>query len=114
VRMPERAIAPQPITVAFMVAGACDEPTAATARLYLEKGMFGSDFLFSADGSGRPTRHTHEAIDQIIDSIGSRGDGAASLDQLAGQVESARLASAVVFAPPVDGPWRDRVAAFSR
>ena len=114
VRMPERAIAPQPVTVAFLVAGAGDEPTAATARLYLEKGLFGPDFLFSADGAARPTRHTHEAVDQIIDSISARADGGASLDSLANQVEQTRLTTCVVFAPAVDGPWRARVTAFSR
>lgn len=114
VRMPERAIAPQPITVAFLVAGPGDEPTAATARLYLERGVFGPDFLFSADGAARPTRDTYEAVDQIIDSVAARGDGGASLDALASQVEAARLSTCVVFAPPVDGPWRDRVTAFVR
>ncbi|HKA91101.1 MAG TPA: DUF58 domain-containing protein [Haliangiales bacterium] len=114
VRMPERAIAPQPITVAFLVAGPGDEPTAATARLYLERGVFGPDFLFSADGAARPTRDTHEAVDQIIDSVAARAHGGASLDALASQVEATRLATCVVFAPPVDGPWRERVTAFIR
>jgi hypothetical protein len=114
VRMPERAIAPQPITVAFLVAGPDDEPTAATARLYLERGVFGPDFLFSADGAARPTRDTNEAVDQIIDSVAARADGGASLDALAAQVEATRLSTCVVFAPPVDGPWRDRVTAFVR
>ena len=45
VRMPERAIAPQPITVAFLVAGEHDEPTASAARLYLERGLVGKFFL---------------------------------------------------------------------
>src|SRR4029079_3371216 len=58
VRTPERAIAPAPITVAFLVAGAADEPTAATARLYLERGMFGPDFLFAADGPAPPPHGT--------------------------------------------------------
>jgi hypothetical protein len=114
VRMPERAIAPQPITVAFLIAGPGDEPTAATARLYLERGVFGPDFLFSADGATRPTRDPHEAVDQIIDSVASRADGGASLDSLAAQVEGARMSTCVMFVPPVDGPWRDRVTAFAR
>jgi len=114
VRMPERSISPRPITVAFMVAGDGDEPTAATARLYLERGLLGPDFLFSADGATRPTAKTHEAVEQIVDSIRSRREGAVSLPALASQVEPARLGACVVFAPPVDGPWRERVTAFAR
>jgi uncharacterized protein DUF58 len=114
VRMPERAIAPQPVTVAALVAGAGDEPTAATARLYLEKGMFGSDFLFLADGSERPTGRAVEAVEQIIDSVAARGDGGTALAALVSQVDATRLGACVVFAPPIDGPWRERLAAFSR
>ena len=114
VRMPERSISPRPITVAFLVAGAGDEPTAATARLYLERGLLGPDFLFSADGAARPTAKTGEAVEQIVDSIRSRHDGAVSLPALAAQVEPARLGACVVFVPPVDGPWRERVLAFAR
>jgi hypothetical protein len=114
VRMPERALAPKPITVAFLVAGEADDATAATARLYLEKGLFGPDFVFSADGAAKPTSLPHEAIDQIVQSSARREDGGATLEALAAQVESAKLQSCVVFVPPVDGPWRERVAAFSR
>jgi hypothetical protein len=109
VRMPERALAPQPITVAFLVAGPSDEPTAAAARLYLERGILGPDFIFAADGSSKPTRDPREAIDQIIDSAAARGDGGAGLAGLASQVDRSRLTSFLVFAPPVDGPWRARV-----
>ena len=48
--------------------GPGDEPTAAAARLYLERGMLGPDFIFAADGAPRPTRDPREALDQIIDS----------------------------------------------
>jgi Protein of unknown function DUF58 len=114
VRMPERALAPKPITVAFLVAGAEDDATAATARLYLERGLFGPDFVFSADGAAKPTSQPHEAIDQIVDSGSQRDHGGHSLEALAAQVEAARLTSCVVFVPPVDGPWRERVTAFTR
>lgn len=109
VRMPERALAPQPITVAFLVAGPSDEPTAAAARLYLERGILGPDFIFAADGSSRPTRDAREALEQIIDSAKARGEGGAALAGLATQVDRSRMISFIVFAPPVDGPWRARV-----
>jgi uncharacterized protein (DUF58 family) len=114
VRMPERAIAPRPVTVAAMVAGRGDEPTAAVARLYLERGFFGPDFVFTADGAAQTTGKTHEAVEQIIDSIAARPRGGDTLSALVTQVERARLASCVIFVPPLDGPWRERVMEFSR
>jgi hypothetical protein len=114
VRMPERSVAPKPITVSFMVAGPGDEPTAATARLYLEKKLFGPDFVFSADGAEKPTSEVYEALEQIVDSVRARSRSAEGIEALAAQVDPARLASCVVFAPPVDGAWRERVSAFAR
>jgi hypothetical protein len=111
VRMPERAIAPSPTTVAFLIAGPGDEPSCGTARLYLERNLFGADFLFGADGAAAPARDRDTALDQIIDSAGS--DGGSALDQLGKNIDPMRLASCVVFAPAVDGPWRERVVAFA-
>lgn len=111
VRMPERAIAPSPTTVAFLIAGSGDEPTCGTARLYLERNLFGADFLFGADGAAAPARDRDTALDQIIDSAG--GDGGSALEQLGKTIDPMKLASCVVFAPAVDGPWRDRLAAFA-
>jgi hypothetical protein len=112
VRMPERAIAPSPTTVAFLIAGPGDEPSCGTARLYLERNLFGTDFLFGADGAAAPARDRDTALDQIIDSAAS-SDPAAALDRLGKDIDPVRLASCVVFAPAVDGPWRERVAAFA-
>jgi len=115
VRMPERAIAPRPTTVAFLVAGHGDEPTCAAARLYLERNLFGRDFLFCADGALEPAHEADVAIEQIIDSAATVADdgGAIGLEQQAAQVDHARLASCVVFAPAIDGAWRERVVAFA-
>jgi hypothetical protein len=96
------------------VAGAEDEPAAAVARLYLERGFFGPDFLFCADGAEQPTNKTPEAIEQIIDSAARKHDGGAMLTTAAAQIDRAKLGSCVVFAPPVDGPWRVRVSELSR
>jgi hypothetical protein len=114
VRMPERAVAPQPLNVAFLIAGAGDEPTAGVARVFLEQGLLGPDFVFAADGALKPTTRVPEAVEQIIDSVKVRAEGAKALDGLANQVEPHRLGACVVFAPPVDGPWREKLVAMSR
>jgi len=114
VRMPERAIAPTPTTVAFLVAGKGDEPSCAAARLYLERNLFGNDFLFCADGAMEPAHEADVAIEQIIDSSKiPADDGALGIEQSAAKVDRARLASCVVFAPAIDGAWRPRVVEFA-
>jgi len=113
VRMPERAVAPLPTTSAFLVAGPADEAAAATARLYIESGLLGSDFVFAADGAAATTTKPDEAVEQIIDSVGARERGGAGLDAFRREVDPIRLGRCVVFAPPIDGEWRERVTAFS-
>jgi uncharacterized protein (DUF58 family) len=114
VRMPERAVSPMPTTSAFLIAGADDEAAAAAARLYVETGLLGDDFVFAADGAPAPTSEPAEAVDQIIDSIRQRNDGGGTLEAFRRNVEPVRLGRCIVFAPPSDGVWLDRVTAFSK
>lgn len=114
VRMPERAIAQRPLNVALFVAGPRDEPSAGAARLYVEKGLLGPDFIFAADGASRPTRSAVEAVEQLVDSVKAQGDGGATLEALVQQIEPARLTAFLVFAPPADGPWRQRLLGLVR
>jgi hypothetical protein len=114
VRMPERAVSPMPTTSAYLVAGADDEAAAAAARLYVETGLLGDDFVFAADGAPTPTNKPAEAVDQIVDSIHKRGDGGITLEVFRRGVEPVRLSRCIVFAPPSDGAWCERVQAFSR
>lgn len=114
VRQPERAIAPKPAMVGFFVAGRGDEPSASTARLFLENGLLGADFVFSAEGAKRPTSDIGEAVEQVIESRHFRESGADGLGALLRSVDRGRLDNLVVFAPAVDGPWVDKVLAASR
>ena len=114
VRMPERAIAQRPLNVALFIAGPRDEPSAGAARLYVEKGLLGPDFVFAADGATRPTRSAAEAVEQLVDSVKAQGDGGASLEALVQQIDPSRLTAFLVFAPPGDGPWRQRLTGLVR
>jgi len=114
VRMPERAVSPMPTTSAFLVAGLDDEAAAAAARLYVETGLLGADFVFAADGAAAPTSQPAEAVEQIIESVRERDNGGGTLEVFRRNVEPVRLGRCIVFAPPSDGAWCDRVAAFSR
>jgi len=114
VRQPERAIAPKPAMVGFFVAGRGDEPSASTARLFLENGLLGADFVFSAEGARRPTSDIGEAIEQVIESRDFRESGADGLGALLRSVDRGRLDNLVIFAPAADGPWVDKVLAAAR
>ncbi|HEY0879964.1 MAG TPA: hypothetical protein VGD87_00475 [Archangium sp.] len=113
-RLPERALAPGPVSVAFFVAGPDDEASAGAARLYLESGLLGTDLLFGADGASSPARSARDAVDQIVDSRARRETGGESLATVAAQMDPNRLTSCLLFVPPVDGAWRGRVVEFVR
>ena len=114
VRVPERAVAPQPVNVAFLLAGDGDEPSAGVARVFVEQGLLGPDFVFAADGASQPTTRVPEAVEQIIDSVRARRGDGPTADTVAGLVQSHRMGACVVFAPPVDGPWRQRLLGMAK
>jgi hypothetical protein len=109
VREPERAIAPKPAMVGYFIAGPNDEPSASTARLFLEQGLLGADFVFSAAGARQATANTVDAVEQIVESRAHRDVGADGLAGLLRTVDRGRLDNLVVFAPAGDGAWVDRL-----
>jgi hypothetical protein len=114
VRVPERALAPGPVSVAFFVSGPQDEASAGAARLFVESGLLGADPCFAADGASSPARTPREALDQLVDSQSRREHGGECLETVGSHIEASRLSSCLIFAPPVDGPWRAKVADFVR
>lgn len=114
VREPERAIAPRPAMVAFFVAAPDDEPSASTARLFLEQGLLGADFFFAAEGAPRATHQPKEALEQVIRSRAHRDTQADGLGALFRTVDRARLDNLVIFAPASIGPWIDKVLSAAR
>jgi len=109
VRDAERAIAPKPAMVGYFIAGPNDEPSASTARLFLEEGLLGSDFVFSAAGARQATANVSDAIEQVVASRAHRDSGADGLAGLIRTVDRGRLDNLIVFAPAADGPWVDRL-----
>ncbi len=114
VRMPERAIAPRPSTVAYFVAGPGDEATASTARLFLDHGLLGDTFVFAADGADHGVETADAALDAVIDSVAARPRGASGLGHFLRNVDPAQLGNCVIFVPGVRGPWLDRLLEATR
>ena len=111
VRMPERAIAPKPSSVACFVAGADDEPTASTARMFIESGLLGADFAFVADGDSPPARQPDEALERVIESAAHRAQSGQRLLRLAREHDRAELTNCILFVPGRRGPWLDHLKA---
>lgn len=114
VRVPERAIAPKPSALAYFVAGPADEPTASAARLFIESGLLGADFRFSADGVDHAATTHDEALEHVIDSAHHGAEGGAGLAQLLTRHDRAELSNCVFFVPGEDGPWIDNVMQAAR
>lgn len=111
VRMPERALTRARRTVAYLVAGARDEATAAAARVAIETGALGPDWVFGADGTPGEASEPGPALERVIRSVTASENGAAGLRAFVDRAEKAGPAALVLFVPPEPGPWLDRVVA---
>ena len=62
VRLAERSVYHSSRTLAWLLSGPHDEAAAAVARVAVESGALGEDWLFGADGSPTPTSGTPNVI----------------------------------------------------
>lgn len=102
VRVPERAVAASPRTLAYFVAAANDEPAAGVARALLENGSLGGDMIFGADGVAGTTGDVREAVERVVQ---ARNDGASTFASFLKFGEKSGVAACVVFVPPTPGRW---------
>lgn len=115
VRTPERAISPVRQTVAYLVAGDGDEPAAGAARMAVDSGALGSEWVFGADGNDLVAKSATQALELLARSAhtapGARGAG---LKDFLTRSTPASVGRAVVFVPAKAGPWLDKVVAAVR
>ncbi len=109
VRVPERSVERARKTVAYLVTAPGDEPAAAAARLALEAGALGDDWLFGTDGMTQPTADLATARMAIARSGGQRGEGAGLADFLDHVAPLGGDVHCVVFAPAREGTWTQNV-----
>lgn len=108
VRTPERAVSPTEQTIAYVVTGRDDEPSAGAARLAVDVGAFGDGWRIGADGVSLAARTRDEALTLLTRS--ARATESQSGTGLAHFVDEAgALGRLVVFVPPHAGPWLTRV-----
>ncbi len=114
VRMPERALTRAKRTVSYLVAGERDEASAAAARVAVESGVLGSEWVFGADGTAGDATDAHEATTSIVRSVIAKDEGAMALEAFVSRAERTGPASLVLFVPPVPGPWLGRALAVAK
>ncbi len=109
VRTPERALSAARKTLAYLVAGAGDEPAAGAARVAVDVGAFGGDWAFGADGVDEPAQTKEAALEALARSAHAprerAGHGLATFMKSA----SAGASRALVFVPAKPGPWLEGV-----
>ncbi|MFO7566739.1 MAG: DUF58 domain-containing protein [Enhygromyxa sp.] len=110
VRAPERALSPIRQTCAYLVAGESDEPAAGAARLAVEHGSFGTDWVLGADGSREDATRKDQAVDLLARSAEvEQRSGGKGLGEFLKRRSQGSIGRAVVFVPGRPGPWLDTV-----
>jgi hypothetical protein len=111
VRVPERSLTRARKTIAYLVAGFGDEATAGAARVAVESGTLGTEWVFGADGTAGETDDVASAVERIVRSSEAKVEGAMGLRAFVDRAEKTGPASTLLFVPAVPGPWLDRVVA---
>jgi len=115
VRAPERALSPIRQTCAYLVAGTGDEPAAGAARLAVEHGALGTDWVLGADGSRDDATRKDQAVDLLARSAEVEDQGGGKgLGEFLKRRSLGSVGRAVVFVPGRPGPWLDSVVAQSK
>ncbi|MBL8604853.1 MAG: DUF58 domain-containing protein [Myxococcales bacterium] len=115
VRTPERAIAPVKQTVAYVVSGRGDEPAAGAARVAVDSGALGSEWVLGADGNDVVAKNPAQALEVLARSAHTEEPAwGAGLTRFLDSATPGKAARAVVFVPATRGPWLDRVVAAAR
>lgn len=103
VRLPERSVFQSERTLAYMISGEEDEAAAAAARVALESGALGSDWLFGADGSAEAATELSHALTLLADSRALENPHSWGLDDFLQQHGQGSNTHCVLFAPARPG-----------
>jgi uncharacterized protein (DUF58 family) len=111
VRTPEPAASPDRRTIAYLVTGAGDEAAAGAARVAVDSGALGAQWLLGVDGSAETAKSRDHALDLLAHSARAvRSQPGHDLDGFLRRSAAGAMSRALVFVPARPGPWLDRVA----
>ena len=111
VRLAERSVFHSNRTLAYLLSSPHDEAAAAVARVAVESGALGEDWLFCADGGDTPTNSIGEALELIAQSRALDGAHPYGLDQYLQHFGNQGSVHCIVFASAEHGPWLHQLRA---
>jgi hypothetical protein len=115
IRTPERAIAPDRRTIAYMVAADGDEPAAGAVRMAVDTGVFGPNWLLGTDGNPVVVTDKVHALDLLALSAQTPAkQSATGLTMFLQTAVPGTVGRAVVFVPARTGPWLHRAISAAR
>ncbi len=110
IRLPERSVSQSERTLAYLVSSEDDEAAAAVARVALESGALGEDWLFSADGAEAAAADLRHALRLVAGSRALDGNHPWGLDDFLAQHGQGRNTHVVLFAAAqADTDWPARL-----
>lgn len=111
VRLAERSVFHSSRTLAYMLSSPNDEAAAAVARVAVESGALGEDWLFGADGSDKSTQHIDEALELIAGSRALDGELAYGLDNFLNAHAAQSNVHCIIFVGAEMSPNLERLRA---
>ena len=115
IRTPARAAAPARRGGGGGGDGAGDEAAAGAARVAIEAGSLGTQWVLGADGADEPAKHKIQALEVLARSGNCDDEQAgAGLSRFLQKHAATGGARVVVFVPPKPGPWLEKVMAAAK
>tara|TARA_R100001377_G_scaffold83022_1_gene63980 strand:- start:121 stop:786 length:666 start_codon:yes stop_codon:yes gene_type:complete len=111
VRLPERSVFHSSRTLAYLVSSPNDEAAAAVARVAVESGALGDDWLFGADGSDIASTQVEEALELIAGSRAIDGVLPYGLDAFLQRHGNQGSTHCIVFVGAQMAPWLPQLRA---
>ncbi|MEX2132475.1 MAG: DUF58 domain-containing protein [Pseudohongiellaceae bacterium] len=105
VRLPERSVFHSNRTVAYLLSGGNDEAAAAVARVAIESGALGDNWVFSADGTETPCDNRQSALEAIAASRALDRPFHYGLDNFLAVTAEQSGCHCIVFAAAEQGQW---------
>jgi len=109
VRLPEKSVFQDTKTMAYLLSSPNDEAAAAIARMALEQGALGDDWIFGADGSEAPCQDLTLAIEALAQSRSIKHSYGYGLDNFLKISSSHSEGHCIVFAAAERAPWLYRL-----
>lgn len=109
VRNPEKSLQPAERILAYLIVSDRDSAAAGVAQATINSQGSLDDWKFGADGSSSIVSDRQQATDLITRSADAEDRQGLKIEQFVREAQDDRFQSLIVFAPPENGDWVERV-----